>query len=136
VCDCAYLFSFVKQKSVHVYEAACYLLKISRSYYVSKNKNMLSFLFVLNSRRVQLFLLYVQQILLSICPCFMNRLLMKSQQKTNISFKSVAKLKYLWITSINQSCKGKEVKSGIALENACYHFVQNLVFFQCVILRM
>ena len=48
-------------------------------------------------------------------------------ESDNSSFERVEEFKYMETTLTNQNSIQEEIKSGLKLENACYHLVQNLL---------
>jgi len=50
-------------------------------------------------------------------------------KKDNISFERVEELKNLETTLTNKNSIQEEIKRRLKSVNACYHFLQNLLFF-------
>jgi hypothetical protein len=59
----------------------------------------------------------------------------QSIKLANVSFKDVAKFKYLGTTLTDQNCIQEEIKSRLNSGNACYHSVQSLLS-SCLLSRI
>jgi hypothetical protein len=60
-----------------------------------------------------------------------NFVLYSFQDIDNSSFEMVEEFKYLGTTLTNQNSIKEEIKSRLKSGNACYHSVQNLLYFGC-----
>jgi hypothetical protein len=48
----------------------------------------------------------------------------------NISFENIAKCKHLGTTKTNKNFFHEEIKRELNSENACYHYLPNILFFR------